>query len=191
MICLNILGSFLLVKEMFSFLRTKSRVNDANRKKDKRAQGNCQGGREVKKQRSLTTSAAAALSAIAANGAEAANSAASSALAGNGAGASALAGNVAGASAIAAVDANGGSAIAAASAIAYTDDVSLQEYIFMVFFVFYPTKFFSGPFLTHFFLQKFFFKMCRGGGQANPTLRYRTFSAKIMFYFMPMNENHK
>ena len=148
MICRNILGSFLLVKKMFSFLRTKSRVNDANRKKDRRAQGNCQDGRQLKKQRSLTTSAAAALSAIAANGDEAANSAASSALAGNGAGASALAGNGAGASAIAVVDANGGSAIA--SAIAYTDDVSLQEYIFMVFFVFYPTKFFSGTFLTLF-----------------------------------------
>ena len=134
MICRNILGSFLLVKKMFSFLRTKSRVNDANRKKDRRAQGNCQDGRQLKKQRSLTTSAAAALSAIAANDDEAANSAASSALAGNGAGASA----------IAVVDANGG------SAIAYTDDVSLQEYIFMVFFVFYPTKFFSGPFLTLF-----------------------------------------
>ena len=140
MICRNILGSFLLVKKMFSFLRTKSRVNDANRKKDRRAQGNCQDGRQLKKQRSLTTSAAAALSAIAANDDEAANSAASSALAGNGAGASA----------IAVVDANGGSAIAAASAIAYTDDVSLQEYIFMFFFVFYPTKFFSGTFLTLF-----------------------------------------
>ena len=138
MICRNILGSFLLVKKMFSFLRTKSRVNDANRKKDRRAQGNCQDGRQLKKQRSLTTSAAAALSAIAANDDEAANSAASSALAGNGAGASA----------IAVVDANGGSAIA--SAIAYTDDVSHQEYIFMFFFVFYPTKFFSGPFLTLF-----------------------------------------
>ena len=144
MICRNILGSFLLVKKMFSFLRTKSRVNDANRKKDRRAQGNCQDGRQLKKQRSLTTSAAAALSAIAANDDEAANSAASSALAG----ASALAGNGAGASAIAVVDANGGSAIA--SAIAYTDDVSHQEYIFMFFFVFYPTKFFSGTFLTLF-----------------------------------------